>query len=103
MMQKVAEITPVHHEVLYPWLETDRSPTLNDDDTSEVSLLPTEARRERNIWRCADSKPKHLSERRRRMKEQKNAARLNKAQAADHQPREGESKIPIKVSPDESP
>ena len=33
----------------------------------------------------------------------KNAARLNKAQAADHQPREGESKIPIKVSPDVSP
>lgn len=54
--------TPVHHEVLYPWLETDRSPTLNDDDTSDVSLVPMEAPRQPNIWRCADSKPKHLSE-----------------------------------------
>jgi len=65
--QKNAEVcgdqtTPVHHEVLYPWLETDRSLTLNDDDTSDVSLVPVEARRQRNIWRCADSKPKHLSE-----------------------------------------
>jgi hypothetical protein len=63
--QKIAELTPVHHEVLYPWLGTDRSSTLNDDDTSDISLVPMETRRQRNIWRCADSKPKHLSEGRR--------------------------------------